>query len=154
MAPAPIGTAHARRDRGSVSVFVIGLVVALFLVAGLVIDGGRALNARMRITDDAENAARTGGNQLDEAALRSGGEPRIDRRAAETAARQYLTDRGYTDITFDRTVGPDEFRVLVDDTVPTTILSAIFIHDFDVSGAATVRAAGGISCEGVETACG
>lgn len=142
-------------DEGSISAFVIGLIVSLFLVAGLVIDGGRALNAHLRVIDDAEHAARVGGAALDTEALRSGAPPRIDRATAKESAHAYLVERGYSasKISYGTGDGADEFTVTVEDSMPTTILSVIFIREFDVRGSATARAASGIVCEGMETAC-
>src|SRR5690554_5195515 len=73
-------------ERGSISVFVLGLVVVLMIVAGLVVDGGRAVNARAEIMDDAEQAARAGANHVDVAALRAGGAISLDAAAARAAA--------------------------------------------------------------------
>lgn len=142
-------------DEGSISAFVLGLVVSLFLVAGLVIDGGRALNAHLRVIDDAEHAARAGGAALDTEALRSGEPPRIDRASARETARAYLVERGYSasKISYGTEDGADEFTVTVEDSMPTTILSVIFIREFDVRGSATARAASGIVCEGMDPAC-
>ena len=53
-----------RDERGSATVFVIGFALILFLCAGLVIDGGLAINKRMRIADDAEQAARIGADSI------------------------------------------------------------------------------------------
>ena len=47
-------------EDGAASVFVLGLVVVLMIVAGLVVDGGRAVNGRAAAMDAAEQAARAG----------------------------------------------------------------------------------------------
>lgn len=134
-------------ERGSVSVFVLGLVVSLMVVAGLVVDGGRAVNARSAIMDDAEQAARAGANQVDLASLRAGEAVSLDAAAARTAAVEHLVALGYD--AADITVGADqaEVHVEVDDSVPTALLSLIFIRSFDVHGAATARAAPGVTSE-------
>ena len=131
-------------DRGSVSVFVIGLVVVLMAVAGLVVDGGRAINARAALADDAEQAARAGANQLDVDELRATGDVRIDPAAARASATQFLLTRGYApgDITVD--ADAQNVDVSLEQEVPTQLLSLILITSFTVTGQATARAAVGI----------
>ena len=62
---APDEAPPPRSEQGSATVFVIGFAIVLFLCAGLVIDGGLAINKRMRIADDAEQAARIGADSID-----------------------------------------------------------------------------------------
>ena len=49
-----------RDEEGTVTVFVVGFMLALLLVAGLVIDGGNVLAARREAANVAESAARAG----------------------------------------------------------------------------------------------
>ncbi|GEK22906.1 pilus assembly protein TadG-related protein [Cellulomonas xylanilytica] len=135
------------RDGGSASVFVVGMVVVLFALAGLVADGGRALNARVEIMDDAEQAARTGANQIDDATLRSSGVARIDPAAARTQATAFLTARGYSAGRITVTSDAGTVSVVVNDTVPTSLLQLAFIDSFEIEGSATARAALGINQE-------
>ncbi|ACV79102.1 pilus assembly protein TadG-related protein [Nakamurella multipartita] len=58
-------------DRGSVTAWLLGTVVALLVLAGLVLDGGTALAARGRAADSAAQAARAGADALDQSSLRS-----------------------------------------------------------------------------------
>jgi hypothetical protein len=58
------------RDRGAAGLFVAVLAPFLIGLAGLVFDGGLALEARQRALDAAEQAARAGANQCDEELLR------------------------------------------------------------------------------------
>ena len=134
------------RDRGSASVFVVGMVVVLFALAGLVADGGRALNARVEIMDDAEQAARSGANQIDDAALRAG-TARIDPSQARAAAITFLSARGYDSSRMTVTADATTVSVVVQDTVPTSLLQLAFIDSFEVEGTATARAALGITNE-------
>jgi Flp pilus assembly protein TadG len=78
-------------DRGSLSVYFVVLVVPFLLIAGLVVDGSGALVARQRATDEAEQAARAGANQLDLAELRASGKRTIDDAAAQAAVDSYLS---------------------------------------------------------------
>ena len=131
-------------DRGSVSVFVIGLVVVLMAVAGLVVDGGRAINARATLADDAEQAARAGANQLDINQLRATGDVQIDPAAAREAAGAFLLARGYSPTEISADADTQQVHVAIEKKVPTELLSLILISSFTVTGEATARAAVGI----------
>ena len=80
-----------RGDRGSAALFVAIFAPAMLFLAGLVIDGGGALEARQRAADTAEQAARAACNECDEALLRSVSECRItDLGRARQAAARYI----------------------------------------------------------------
>ncbi|GAA4518849.1 MULTISPECIES: pilus assembly protein TadG-related protein [Nonomuraea] len=66
-----------RRERGSMSVFTVLFSVVVFLLAGLLVDGGAAINARLRAADIAEQAARAAADQVDVDQLREGGQVRL-----------------------------------------------------------------------------
>jgi Flp pilus assembly protein TadG len=61
-----------RGDRGTLTLFVVLFTPVVVLLAGLLVDGGIAINARERAADVAQQAARAGANDLNVAALRSG----------------------------------------------------------------------------------
>ena len=135
------GSRPARRprdDRGTATVFVVGMAVVLLACAGLVIDGGKALNARMKLADDVEQAARLGANQVDLVALRGSGVVSIDPAAAGAEAGGFLSGLGYSDIR----VGVNDSSVTVgaSDTVPTALLQLIGVGTFDISATATAQA--------------
>jgi Flp pilus assembly protein TadG len=134
-------------EAGSVSIFVIGMVVVLLALTGLVVDGGRAINARATVTDDAEQAARAGANEIDEGTLRASGEVVIDEGAARSAIASFVGARNYpagsTRIAFD----DREVQVTIENDVDTALLALINIDSFHVSGTATARAAIGIDAE-------
>lgn len=81
-------------DRGQVTAFVVGVFVALWLFAGIVVDGGLALAGRARALDVAQEAARTGAQQLDIGRLRRGGEVRLVHGEAAAKARAYVASTG------------------------------------------------------------
>ncbi|HEY2490488.1 MAG TPA: pilus assembly protein TadG-related protein [Streptosporangiaceae bacterium] len=66
------GGLWCRGDRGTLSLFVVLFTPVVVLLAGLLVDGGIAINARQRAADVAQQAARAGANDLNVAALRSG----------------------------------------------------------------------------------
>jgi Flp pilus assembly protein TadG len=59
------------------SVFTVLFSVVVFLLAGLLVDGGAAINARLRAADIAEQAARAGADQIDVDHLRTTGQTRL-----------------------------------------------------------------------------
>ena len=120
-----------REDSGSATVFVLGFTVVLLAMAGLVIDGGLALNARQRVADDVEQAARAGSQNLDQNALRADGTVQIDADAADIAATDYLLARKYT--SYVVTATPGKVVVTATTTQPTTLLSLIFIKNFTIT---------------------
>jgi hypothetical protein len=58
-------------DRGSSAAFLAILAVPLLLLFGLVVDGGRALEGKLRAKDAAAEAARAAANVCDPGLLRS-----------------------------------------------------------------------------------
>jgi Flp pilus assembly protein TadG len=116
-------------DRGSAALFVAIFAPAIIFMAGLVIDGGAALEAKQRAADSAEQAARAAAGQCDVGLLRSLGECRItDRNAVDQAAQPYLQESDFTPaprIELTREVGPGQYhgvRVTVTVTFRTTLL--------------------------------
>ena len=76
-------------EEGVVTAFVVGLLMTFIVCAGLSVDGGRLIAARLTLADHAENAARFAAQEL--VSLRTGS-PKIDRQAARQSAVQYLSD--------------------------------------------------------------
>ena len=74
---------------------MIGFAIVLFLCAGLVIDGGLAINKRMRIADDAEQAARIGADSIDVNEFRRTETLVIDQQLARQRISGYMADLGY-----------------------------------------------------------
>lgn len=64
-------------DRGTVSMFTVLLTPTVFILAGLLFDGGLAIHARQRAYDMAEQAARVAANDIDEQKLRADGTVQI-----------------------------------------------------------------------------
>ena len=80
-------------ELGTVSAFVVALTFACLLSAGLVLDGGRIVAARLEAADVAGSAARAGAQQV--IGLRAG-EPRLDLVRARSAAQAVLSAAGIT----------------------------------------------------------
>ena len=93
-----IGSLRARAaadDRGSATVWMIGVVVCAFLMIALVVDGGVMLRARSDAYSAASAAARVGAQQLDPVAAVNG-QAILDPAAAEHAALNVLAAQGLT----------------------------------------------------------
>ena len=90
------GTAGAAGDRGSMSVFTVIFSVAVFLLAGLLVDGGAAITARLRAADIAEQGARAAADEIDTDRLRETGEVvlRGDEDAVCRRAREIVDAQG------------------------------------------------------------
>jgi Flp pilus assembly protein TadG len=122
------------------------MVVILFAVAGMAIDGGRVLNAKDRAYDIAEQAARAGANRIDLAAVRAagGGRVELDEVAARNAAAAFVgAVPGYSVDTISTT--PTQVTVRVRANVNTVLLSLAGFSTFVVQGDATASPVTGIT---------
>ncbi|WP_045876493.1 hypothetical protein [Pseudofrankia sp. DC12] len=79
----------AAGDQGTVSATLAVLFAGALLLAGLIFDAGRTLDAAGHASDLAAGAARAGAQALDETSLRTG-TPTLDPTRASTDARAYL----------------------------------------------------------------
>ncbi|MGI5269200.1 pilus assembly protein TadG-related protein [Nonomuraea sp. CA-218870] len=127
-----------RRDRGSMSVFTVLFSVVVFLLAGLLVDGGAAINARLRAADIAEQAARAGADQVDVDQLRETGQVRL-LGEDEVCARagEVLEAHGDDGVAAERCAIQDE-QVVVAVRVPWT---AFFLGAIGFSGSGMVAEA-------------
>jgi hypothetical protein len=128
-------------ERGQVSAFVAGAMLALFVTAGLVIDGGYVLAARRRAIDEANGAARAGAQAIAVAEYRASGAYRLDPDAAVAAARAYLAPTGH-DATV--TVAGERVQVRVSFSQPMALLRMVGIGKLTVSGRGEARSVRGI----------
>ena len=120
-------------DRGVVTAFVLGLVLAFVVLAGLAVDSGRLVAAHVTAGDHAENAARAGAQEVTLVRL---GWRLVDPRRATATARAYLDAQGLDgDVTAD-------FRgvtVTVRVRQATTLLRLVGIEEREVSSTRTAR---------------
>lgn len=118
------------RERGaSTTVWFALVVVAMFAVVGLVVDGGAKSVADRRAETAAQAAARAGSDAAAAGAL-SG---QADGYAAQAAARAYLDAAG---IAGDVTVADSRVRVTTSVDVPTTFLGILGIGSVHGAGSA------------------
>lgn len=143
--PARNGWVLRTDDGGQATAFVAVMVTALILCAGLVIDGGLALSAKVRATDEAQSAARAGAGAIDLATYRQSGTVVLDPTQATQTAEQYLTstgDRGQV------MVNGDTVTVQVEATQATQMLGIAGLHSFTVAASASATAVRGITGAG------
>lgn len=114
-------------EPGSVTAFVVGIVLTIFTCGALVVDGGKIVRDYLRVADLAENAARSGSQEL--RSLRSG-EPRVDPQRATNAARQYLLRYG---VSGDVYVEDGEVIVRITAPVEFGLLKIVGLNRTEVS---------------------
>jgi Flp pilus assembly protein TadG len=120
-------------ETGSVSAFVVLLIVAVMAMMGLVVDGGRAMSAQQSAFDEAEQAARAGAGALSVSALRDGS-VQIDPTAAVTAADAFMVADGHPGVA---TVSDGVVRVQISYQIQTQVLGIAHIFTLPVSASAT-----------------
>jgi Flp pilus assembly protein TadG len=130
---------RARDDRGTVTLWVLGLCVALMFLGGLSLDLWRAVAVRRELSSMADAAAIAGASGLDEPALRAG-RLQIDHERARALAADALAGFARTDALDETRVDVDGNRVTVTlrDHVIFSLLG-IFLggQHFDVAAHAT-----------------
>lgn len=124
---------RARDERGqSISLFVLVIMGALIMTAGLVIDGGQKVAATSRAESAAAGASRAAGNAAATQQL-GGGDPAS---AAVIAAKTYLA--GQPGVTGTVSISNGIIVVTTTADEPTILLSTIGIAS--VSGEGSARA--------------
>lgn len=123
-------------DRGTVSAFVASFVLALIVLAGLVLDGGIVLAAKIRADGQAEAAARAGAQALDLNAYRADGTITLIPAEAVSSATAHLAAQGVTGTVI---VADDTVTVMVTTTQPTQLLGLIGISSLPVHGYGSAR---------------
>jgi hypothetical protein len=129
-------------DRGQVTAFIVIFTAAVVLFAGLLLDGGLALAAKVRAIDEAQEAARAGAQALDLAAYRADGAVRLDPVQARALAQRYLATTGDTGTV---TVVSNQVTVAVTAHQHTQLLGAVGLHTLTVTGTATAHPVRGIT---------
>ena len=124
-------------DRGSLSLIMVVLMVGLMAMAGLVLDGGRAIAARQSAASIAQEAARAGADALSPDSLRTAVDSRLatDPAAARSAVQHTVSAAGAT---YTMSITGDWVQVTVTVHEHAIILSAVGVND--LSGTASARA--------------
>ena len=134
------GDGHGDGDAGTITLFLVPIVLAVLAVAGLVYDGGAKLTAGRRADSLAQEAARAGAEQVSPPG--SGTALRLDPGRAASAAQAYLAQAGESGTA--TVTGPGSISVTVTITRPTALLDLIGISSTTVTGHASAHIARGI----------
>lgn len=133
-------------DEGRVTAFTVVFAAAVLLFAGLVLDGGLALAAKVRAVGEAQEAARAGAQAIDLGAYRADGTLRLDPDRAAALARGYLTGAhtagtgtGTGPAAAAVTVSGDSVTVTVSATQSTRLLGLVGVHSIRVTGTGTAH---------------
>jgi len=124
-------------EEGTVTAFVVIFTLALVLLAGLVLDGGLTLAAKVQAIDDAQAAARAGAQAIDITTYRATGQVTLDPAQASADAQAYLAAAGDTGTV---AVLGDQVTVTVTISQPMQILSLVGVRQLTVSGTGTATA--------------
>ena len=133
---------RGRGEEGMVTAFVVIFTFALLLLAGLVIDGGLTLAARVQAINEAQAAARAGAQQINLPLFRATGEVVLQPDQATQAAQTYLAATGHAGTV---TVDGDQVQVAVDITQPMQILGLAGIGHLTVTGHGSAAAEEGVN---------
>lgn len=124
-------------ESGMVTAFVVIFTFALIVMAGLVLDGGLALSAKVQAIDDAQAAARAGAQAIDIPTYRATGQITLDPALATADAQRYLAAAGRTGMV---QVNGEQVTVTVTITQPTQILDLVGIDGITETGSGTATA--------------
>ena len=134
------GTAGA--DSGRASAFAVVLCVALFAVAGLVLDGGLAIAAKVQAFDVAQSAARAGAQELNLTLYRTRGVAELDPGRAAATARAWLASAG---VQGTATATTTTVTVTAHRTTSTQLLRAVGVGQLRTSATASATAVHGVT---------
>jgi Flp pilus assembly protein TadG len=137
---------HADRERGTITLMLLVMFVALLALAGIVIDGGAKLAQAENANAIAQEAARAGAGMVNQSKALATGSFTVDQGQALAAARQYLAGLGVQGTAVPD--GPDAIRVTVRLIAPAHVLSIIGIDSMKSTGSATASLVTGVTGPG------
>lgn len=124
-------------EQGQVTAFTALITATLLLFAGLVVDGGLTLSARLHALNDAQAAARAAAQALDLAAYRQDGRVVLDPARARALALAHLSAAGDTG---EVTVAGDRVTVTARRTQPMQVFTLVGISSQTVTATASAVA--------------
>lgn len=122
--------------------FVVVLATGILALAGLTLDGGLALAAKVRANGQAEAAARAGAQAIDLTTYRGSGTLRLVPAQAVANAQAHLTAEGATGTV---TVSGDTVTVTVTASQPTQLLGLVGIGSLSVHGTGSAHPQRGVT---------
>ena len=111
--------------------FVVVLALGILALAGLTLDGGLALSAKVKANGQAEAAARAGAQAIDLTAYRTNGTLQLMPEQAVADARRYLATVGASGTV---TASSDTVTVTITASQNTQLLGMVGITSLTVHG--------------------
>lgn len=130
-----------RADEGRATAFIVVLVVGILALAGLTLDGGLALAAKVKANGEAQAAARAGAQAIDLSAYRNTGTLRLVPAQAVADAQSYLATVGASGSV---TVSGDTVTVSITATQGTQLLGLVGISSLTVHGTGSAHPQRGV----------
>jgi hypothetical protein len=130
-----------RADEGRVTAFIVVLVVGILALAGLTLDGGLALAAKVKANGEAQAAARAGAQAVDLSAYRNTGTLQLLPGQAVADAQNYLAVVGASGTV---TVSGDTVTVAITATQDTQLLGLVGISSLTVHGTGSAHPQRGV----------
>jgi hypothetical protein len=124
-----------------VTAFVVALTIGILALAGLTLDGGLALAAKVQANGQAQAAARAGAQAIDLTAYRATGTLQLVPAQAVADAQSYLAGVGASGTV---TVSGDTVTVTVTATERTQLLGMVGISSLVVHGHASAHPQRGV----------
>lgn len=123
-------------ERGSTSLFFAGVAMALFMVVGLVVDGGGMIKATQEADQIAQQAARQAGQAVSADSIVQGDRKvTLDPAAAKAAGSKYIAAAGATGSV---TISGDKIRVQTNYPYRPLFLSIVGIGSLTAEGSAEI----------------
>jgi hypothetical protein len=120
-----------RADEGRVTAFVVVLTIGILALAGLTLDAGLALAAKVKANGQAEAAARAGVQAIDLATYRTNGTLQLLPTQAAGDAHSYLATVGASGTI---SISGNTVTVTVTAAQPTQLLGMVGISSIPVHG--------------------
>ncbi len=133
-----------RADDGRVSAFVVVLTLGVLALAGLTLDGGLALAAKVEANGQAEAAARAGAQAIDLTVYRTSNRLQLVPAQAVANAQSYLAAVGASGTV---TVSGDTVTVTVTAAQNTQLLGMVGISSLTVHGTGSAHPQRGVLTE-------
>lgn len=127
------------RERGSITLWMVGMVMVVFVVGGIAVDLWRGLAAHRQVAAVVDSAAIAAGSGIDEALWRDGGTLRLDPDHVAERVTVSVSAQDMEGIVVSVSTAGDGSSATVtgSTTVDLTLLGIVVEGVFDVSATAT-----------------
>lgn len=133
--------ARCRDDRGSVTLWILGLILPTLLLGGLALDLWRGFSERRALAGTADAAAVAGANGIDTDHFYATDEVRLDPDLAEQLALENLAQQFDTRAldSWEVEATTESVTVRVSGTIGLTLLKMFYEDSWDIEADATAR---------------